>query len=56
MMNNENKTTDDEVKEMHFNGAALVDKCGREVIITEDMIQRALVKLIDASMLPREFR
>lgn len=33
-----------------FNGAALVDDQGREIPITEDMIQRALAALADSPL------
>ena len=45
-----------EMKEMNFNGGAVIDAKGREVAITEDMIQSAFEKLAQVSMLPANMR
>lgn len=45
-----------QIKEVDFNGAAIIDSKGREVAITEDMIQGAFQKLVQVSMLPAKFR
>ena len=48
---NKEKNTSD-VKEIDFNGGAVIDAKGKEVAITEDMIQGAFEKLAQVSMLP----
>jgi len=42
----------DTAKEIDFNGGAIIDARGREIAITEDMIQNAFEKLAQVSMLP----
>jgi len=46
----------DEVKEINFNRAAIVDENGNEIVITEDMLQKAFEKFMDLSMLPSSLR
>ncbi len=53
-MNNESKK--DDVKEINFSGAAIVDENGNEIAITEEMLQKAFEKFINLSMLPSSLR
>lgn len=39
--------TEPECESRNFNGAAVIDSTGREIPITEDMVQQALHALID---------
>jgi len=50
-MNNDSKK-ERNIKEIDFHGAAVIDKFGREIAITEDMIQEAFKKLEDMTILP----
>jgi len=52
----EDKNTVSIVKEIDFHGAAIIDSKGREIAITEDMIQKAFDKLAQVSMLPAKLR
>ena len=47
-----NMKNGNEIKEINFNGAAVIDQSGREIAITEDMIQDAFKKLEDLTVLP----
>ncbi len=40
------------IKEIDFNGAAVIDKFGREIAITEEMIQEAFRKLEAMTVMP----
>lgn len=40
------------VKEIDFHGAAVIDPQGREIAITEEMIQEAFKKLEELTVLP----
>lgn len=42
------------IKEVDFNGAAIIDKFGREIAITEEMIQEAFRKLEEITILPKK--
>ena len=53
-MSNDSKKTR-KIKEINFNGAAVIDKFGREIAITEEMIQEAFKKLEDMTVLPGKF-
>jgi len=55
-MQSDNKKKDKEIKDIEFNGAAVIDANGKEVAITEEMIQSAFDKLAKISMLPSKFR
>lgn len=55
-MQSDNKNNISNVKEINFNGGAIIDERGREIAITEDMIQNAFEKLAQVSMLPAKLR
>lgn len=55
-MQSDEKNNKSNVKEIDFNGGAVIDARGREIAITEDMIQSAFEKLAQVSMLPAKFR
>ncbi|MDH3326195.1 MAG: hypothetical protein OEM38_05695 [Gammaproteobacteria bacterium] len=55
-MQSDEKNNVPNVKEVDFNGAAVIDARGREIAITEDMIQSAFDKLLQVSMLPAKLR
>ena len=42
------------IKEIDFHGAAIIDKFGREIAITEEMIQEAFRKLEQMTVIPRK--
>jgi len=46
---------DSNIKEVNFNGGAVIDAKGREIAITEAMIQTAFEKLAQVSMLPTNY-
>ena len=46
----------DEVKELNFNRAAIIDENGNEIMITEKMLQKAFEKFKNLSMLPPSLR
>ena len=47
---------DDEVKEINFNQAAIIDKNGNEIVITEEMLQKAFEKFMNLSILPSSLK
>jgi len=51
-----NESEKENVKEINFSKAAIVDEKGNEVAITEDMLQKAFEKFINLSMLPPSLR
>jgi len=55
-MPSDNKNNDAIVKEIDFHGAAVIDSTGREIAITEKMIQTAFDKLTNISMLPSKLK
>ena len=54
-MSREQKKNND-VKEINFNQAAIIDKNGNEIVITEEMLQKAFEKFKNLSILPSSFK
>lgn len=52
MSNVERKTK--KIREIDFHGAAIIDKFGREIAITEEMVQEAFKKLEKMTVIPRK--
>lgn len=55
-MQSDGSNNESKIKEVDFNGAAVIDENGREIAITESMIQGAFDKLVEVSMLPAQLR
>ncbi len=59
MYSNKKKTKSsnkETITEINFHGAAIIDEKGREIAITEDMVQNAFDKLAQIAMLPHQLR